>query len=188
MTDEKVAVLDKNGVPSGEEKLKSAVHKEGLFHWSVHLWIYNTKEEILLQKRASTKNLFPGLWDMAAAGHVAAKESIEDALDRELFEELGLKIERDKIKKIEVRKTGNVVPGWQHPHNEFVHVYLLRWDGNANELTIQKSEVEKVTFIPLNKFEAELKDPKKSKKYVPHNQYYFDIIKEIKNDLLQNHP
>lgn len=183
MEDEKVIVLDENGDPTGEKKRKSDVHKQGLFHWAVHLWIYNTKGEILLQKRALRKKLFPRLWDMAAAGHVSAEETIEDALKRELFEELGLKVERSRIKKIGIRKTSNKVPGWKHPHNEFVHVYLLRWNGDISDLVIQKEEVEKVAFIPLNNFEANVKDQKKCRKYVPHKNYYFDIIKEIKNEL-----
>lgn len=99
MADELVIVLDEHGNPTGEEKLKSEVHKTGLFHLAVHLWIYNSKAEILLQKRSFTKKLFPGLWDMAAAGHVAASETVEGALIRELFEELGLKGDRSKIKK-----------------------------------------------------------------------------------------
>lgn len=188
MTDEVVIVLDEIGNSTGKKRLKSQVHKEGLFHWAVHLWIYNSKGEILLQKRAQTKKLFPSLWDISAAGHVSANESIEEALHRELYEELGLKVERSKIKKIGVRKTSNSVPGWQYPHNEFVHVYLTKWDGNPNTLKIQKEELDKVAFISVKKLEANLKDAKKSKDYVPHKQYYSDIVKEIKSNLSQNTP
>lgn len=183
-----VLVLDGDGNPTGEKELKSKVHNKGLFHWSVHLWIYNSKGEILFQKRSLRKKLFPGLWDIAAAGHVAAEETIEDALNREVFEELGLKVEKKKIKKIEVRKTSNSVPEWQHSHNEFVHVYLTKWDGDPHTLKIQKEELDKVAFISVNKLEANLKDAKKSKDYVPHKEYYFDMIKEIRTELSQNPP
>lgn len=62
-------------------------------------------------------------------------------------------------------------------------MYLLKWDGDISSLKIQKEELEQVAFIPLKKFEQDVKNQKKSKKYVPHKQYYWDIIKEIKHDL-----
>ncbi|HBE41203.1 MAG TPA: hypothetical protein DDW27_08375, partial [Bacteroidales bacterium] len=65
--------------------------KSKLLHPVVHLHLFNEKGEIFLQKRALTKDLFPGKWDTSAGGHIQPGESAENALKRETEEELGLK-------------------------------------------------------------------------------------------------
>jgi isopentenyldiphosphate isomerase len=53
--------------------------------------LFNGKGELFLQKRAMTKDLLPGYWDTSVGGHLSPGESVEEALKRESFEELGLK-------------------------------------------------------------------------------------------------
>jgi isopentenyldiphosphate isomerase len=46
-----IDVLDENGNPTGDKKTKREIHEQGLWHISAHVWIYNSKGEILLQLR-----------------------------------------------------------------------------------------------------------------------------------------
>ena len=50
------------------------VHTKGLFHRSVHIWVFNSRGELFLQKRVMTKDENPGYWDSSAAGHLNAGE------------------------------------------------------------------------------------------------------------------
>jgi isopentenyldiphosphate isomerase len=59
-------------------------------HPVVHLHIFNKKGEILLQKRSMNKDIQPGKWDTSVGGHVDYGETIEEALFREVEEELGI--------------------------------------------------------------------------------------------------
>jgi isopentenyldiphosphate isomerase len=63
-----------------------------LLHPVVHLHLFNEKGELYLQKRASTKDLLPGMWDTSVGGHINPGESPEKALKRETGEELGIKM------------------------------------------------------------------------------------------------
>jgi isopentenyl-diphosphate delta-isomerase type 1 len=69
---------------------RGEIHRRALLHRSVHVLVFNSQGELFLQKRAATKDTFPGCYDSSAAGHLAAGESYDEAARRELAEELGL--------------------------------------------------------------------------------------------------
>ena len=92
---ELIDVLDENGNKTGEVETKEEIYKRGLWHRSVHIWIENDKQELLVQKRNPLKNTFPNLWAISSAGHVIAGEtSIESGL-RELKEELDVDAKKE---------------------------------------------------------------------------------------------
>ena len=70
MTEELIDILDEKGNKIGVSKTRGEVHAKGLWHQAAHVWIYNSKGEILLQKRSMQKESWPGRWDISAAGHV----------------------------------------------------------------------------------------------------------------------
>lgn len=59
-------------------------------HPVVHLHIFNSKNELFLQKRPEWKDIQPGKWDTAVGGHIDLGENVETALKRETREELGI--------------------------------------------------------------------------------------------------
>ncbi len=61
-----------------------------LLHPVVHVHVFNSKGELWLQKRAKSKKIQPGKWDTSVGGHVSSGEKIEEALRREVQEELGV--------------------------------------------------------------------------------------------------
>jgi isopentenyldiphosphate isomerase len=84
-------IVDEQGNMIGTA-LRSVCHdgKSMLLHPVVHLHVFNTKGELYLQKRSMTKDIQPGKWDTSVGGHVSPGESIDQALRREVMEELGL--------------------------------------------------------------------------------------------------
>ena len=105
--------------------------KSMLLHPVVHLHLINKEGKIFLQKRAMTKDLFPGYWDTSVGGHICPGESVEDALKRETMEELGLQdFEYSFIKKYV----------WESPRErELVYSFT----GNTAEIPLpNKDEIE----------------------------------------------
>ncbi len=70
---------------------RSEIHgNPTLLHKVVHVLVFNSRDELLLQKRSMSKDVAPGKWDTSVGGHVNAGETIEEAVMREMEEELGI--------------------------------------------------------------------------------------------------
>ncbi len=66
------------------------MRSRGLIHRASYILVFNDRQEIFVQKRTTTKDIYPGYWDVAAGGVVLAEESYEHSASRELAEELGI--------------------------------------------------------------------------------------------------
>ena len=86
---ESVILVDENDIQIGVEEKLSAHHK-GLLHRAFSVFIFNKKNEILLQKRALDKYHSAGLWTNACCSHPRPEEDTLSAAHRRLKEELGL--------------------------------------------------------------------------------------------------
>lgn len=93
-------VLDEKGNPTGEKKIDNDVHRDGDWHRSVHVWIMNQREELLLQLRSEKKPAYPGRWDISAAGQVDAGEDAFTSALRETKEELGMSLQKEDLKHL----------------------------------------------------------------------------------------
>lgn len=92
-----------------------------LLHPVVHLHVFNSRGELYLQRRPLWKDIQPGRWDTAVGGHVDYGETVEEALRREVREELGIvDFEPEAVA---------VYPFRSEREYELVHVYRTVYDG-----------------------------------------------------------
>lgn len=82
-------VVDEQDVVIGQMP-RPEVHQRGLRHRATHMLVFNGSGELFLQQRSLSKDMWPGVWDSSASGHVDAGESYDACAIRELGEELGL--------------------------------------------------------------------------------------------------
>lgn len=84
-------IVDENGTTIGSITRKEAHSGTRVLHPVVHLHLFNSKGELYLQQRPLWKDIQPGKWDTACGGHMEYGETPEEALRREVMEELGIK-------------------------------------------------------------------------------------------------
>ena len=72
-----------------DTRTRGEIHRLRLMHRSVHVLVFNTAGELLLQKRSMQKDECAGMWDSSCAGHVESGQSYDQTAPRELEEELG---------------------------------------------------------------------------------------------------
>jgi len=88
--EERFPVVDATGKVLGCATRGECHSGSHLLHPVVHLHVFNSKGEVYLQKRPEWKDIQPGKWDTAVGGHVDYGETPEEALMREVREELGI--------------------------------------------------------------------------------------------------
>lgn len=94
MTDnaqERFPIVDEEGHTLGSITRSEAHSGTHVLHPVVHLHLFNSQGELYLQRRPLWKDIQPGRWDTACGGHIAYGETPEEALKREVFEELGIR-------------------------------------------------------------------------------------------------
>jgi len=181
MTDEYIDKLNSSGERTGEKVLKSDAHLKGYWHLAAHIWIYTPSGQILLQHRTDFKDLYPNLWDLSVGGHVEFGEDVLATAVREMEEEIGLKVEQNRLKKVGVM-TAEMVLDDGRLNNEFQHVYLLEHEVVLDKLVLQEDEIDRMELIGFEKFKKEVLDNEQSKKYVPHKREYFEfVLKELEH-------
>ena len=106
---EPLEVFDRHDRRIGQAS-RGMMHRLGLRHWAVHIFVFDAAGRLYLQLRGGQKDLFPGHWDTSAAGHVAPGESYATAALRELAEELGLHEEL----QVQGHVAACEATGWEH--------------------------------------------------------------------------
>ena len=96
MSIEKVILVDENDNQVGLMP-KLEAHQIGLLHRAFSFFIFNSKYELLLQKRASSKYHSGGLWTNTCCSHPREGEEILDAAKRRLIEEMGIDTSLRKV-------------------------------------------------------------------------------------------
>ena len=86
---EQVIHVDEHDQPLGIVP-RGQAQTDGLITRCTFIFVFNSAGKLCLHQRTAHKRLYPGFWDAAAGGVVAAGESYQQGAERELAEELGV--------------------------------------------------------------------------------------------------
>lgn len=135
-------LYDGAGQKTGERHLRGMAVPNGKFHKVVHIWIQNSKGELLLQKRSDTVDNCPGEWATTGGSVVEGEEPLATAV-RELLEELGISVVPEELQYcLTVRRK-----------DSFCYVYFLKKELPIEALSLQESEVAAAQWMSVETME-----------------------------------
>lgn len=174
---EKLDILDESGMKTGIQESRDIVHLKGLLHSEVTAFIYTESGKILVQKRSNNKKMYNNCWS-TTGGHVLAGETNEQALIREINEELGVNVSNSDIKYVLTYKSsktkGKVI------NNKFMNIYLVKISDNIDKFNIQNEELSDVKYISIEELEEIVNTRNENYKFPQKTE---QVVKEIKQIL-----
>lgn len=135
--------VDKEGKVIGQMTRGEAHSGTKRLHPVVHLHLFNSKGELFLQRRPEWKDIQPGRWDTACGGHVDWGETVEEALQREVREELGLE-------GVQMISLGKYVFESDR-ERELVYIHKAIYDG---EVRTNREELDGGRFFRMDEIAA----------------------------------
>ncbi len=150
MSEEKVVLVDKNDSQIGLMP-KMEAHQKGILHRAFSIFLLNSENQILLQKRSSNKYHSGGLWTNTCCSHPRDGENIIDAGKRRLSEEMG--INTDLKEAIQFTYKAELVNGLIE--HEYDHVLIGKYNGNP---ILNKDEAEDYKWVSLEEVKKDIKE------------------------------
>jgi len=133
-------VYDRQGNVTGKTITRGGVLLGGEYHLGASLWVVNKNGELLIQKRAMTKRIKPGVWSITGGAALAGESSV-NACAREVAEEIGLAVNPQDIKLLS-RSFGK---------DCIYDDYIIIYDFPLADLVLQKDEVSEVMWANVEK-------------------------------------
>lgn len=153
------------------EKLEA--HKKAKLHRAFSGFIFNSKKELLIQKRALNKYHNPGIWSNTVCSHPQPNESTLDAVKRRIIEEFGFSSDFTEVGKFIYKKSfSNGLTEY-----ELDHVFIAEY--KDQKISPDKDEIHEYKWISKEKLTKEIKQSPQA--------YSFWMQEILNQKLLDNH-
>ena len=144
-------------------KTRKEAHDKGLRHRSVMFFVFNPDGKLLMTQRSEDKRFYPGHWSVVLGGHVTSGLNYDEALEKEMEEEIGIVGDYEEIgsftKEIKEEKE---------------NVRLYKVEVYPEEIELSPIEFKRARFISPEEVEEELKD----KDIVPETEQVLEILND----------
>ena len=129
-------LYDRDRQPTGETHERGKPVPAGRYHMVVHVAVFNTQGQMLIQQRQPFKEGWPNLWDVTVGGSAVQGDTSRTAAERETMEELGLAVDLSQE-----------LPKATIPFScGFDDIYTVVQDVDLSTLRLQESEVQAVKW------------------------------------------
>lgn len=137
--DEMLAVVDDNDNSIGKARRKE-IHKKGLLHREVFVYIINSQKQVLIQKRAEDQ-----CWDHSVGGHFPAEQDYLEAAQRETEEELGVRLDRGDFEELGKERLEKLTH--EKINRRFAKIFIVRKDIPLGDFKIDRGEVAEIRYF-----------------------------------------
>jgi len=168
---EKVVLVDEKDTSIGEME-KMEAHEKAVLHRAFSVFVFNDKDELMLQQRALSKYHSPGLWTNTCCSHPRPGEEVLDAGHRRLMEEMGFNCAIEKI--FDFIYKAKLDKGLTE--HEFDHVLIGRYEDDPH---INPDEVESWKWMKMDAIDKDMKAH--PEKYTIWFRIAFDRVHEFLN-------
>ena len=179
---ELIDVVDENNRLTGQVEERWAAYNKGLWRRTVSCWIMNKNGEILLQKRTPNKVRNPNKW-AKTGGQVDSGETVQEAICREVKEELGIEIPIEETTILDVHKSND-------KNRRFAYNFLFVLNYKIQDFTLQKEEVAEVKYFTIEELEQAKKNNDLNYTFCNWEEEDFwremDMLKTKRNEILKN--
>ncbi len=158
-------LYDELGQPTGETHVRGTKIAPGFFHIVVHLCIFNTHGEMLIQQRDDHKHGWPSLWDVSVGGSAVSGETAREGMRRECLEELGLDLDPSLLRPY--------FTIWGPDY--FDHYFFYYMEPDLRDLVLEEGEVQAVRWAGLAEVEALCK----AGEFLPYSEAFVKSLFEI---------
>lgn len=155
--EETLTLVDENDNEIGKETREKCHFGKGKMHRAIAVFLFNDKNQMLLQQRSQKELLWPGYWDCTVATHVYPDETYEEAARRGLKQELGISATVDKILAFTY-----FAPFGKHAENEYCALLVGKYNG---AVAPNLNKVSDFDFVSLKELSVEM--TRKEKRYTP---------------------
>ena len=156
-------LYDRDRNPTGEFHQRGTPVPEGRYHIVIHVVIFNSRGEMLIQQRQPFKEGWPNLWDVSVGGGVQAGETTQQAARRELQEELGLEFDFEN-------ETPMLTTTFRKGFDDF---YIIHLEPDLDTLRLQPEEVQAVRWANKDEVLAMIENGTFSPYSRPFMEYVF---------------
>lgn len=150
--DEPLILVDENDNEIGYRSKVDCHTDHGTLHRAFSIFLFDNRGRVLLQQRAAGKPLWPLYWSNSCCSHPRRGESMQQALHRRLYEELGLDAELEFVYKF-IYQADFGDAGAEH---ELCHVYIGASAGG--EVRVHPDEIADWRWVPMDEVTRELED------------------------------
>ena len=137
-------IYDEDGNQIGTEE-RGMVHSKGLWHKTVHCWLYDKEGNVFFQRRSDRGTLYT-----TSSGHLSAGESVTEAFQREIKEEIGLDIDASDATFVSIvpyRMDRIKEDGSIFRDRAFANVYVDLYEGNYEDFQMDAEEVSGIVIV-----------------------------------------
>lgn len=161
-------LYDENRVKLGRTMVRGEKQPAGVYRIVVHACIFNSQGQMLIQQRQPFKSGWSNMWDVTVGGSAVSGDTSCTAVERELFEELGLEVSFEGIlPSITVT-----------PDGIFDDFYItVRDDIELSKLDLQYTEVQRVKWADQNEIIAMIDDGS----FIPYSKSFIDLLFVLRN-------